>query len=114
MHDFNIWQLTNAAAVLFRDVIYLLAPVSKDEEKTLTRRYQGLPFLKSEANRYIFWTQVTFKRLEIKIFILGSRTGDVFSEIQEFLLDEIVHKCIFVHWEMVLKVSKSWKHFLKF
>ena len=52
------------------------------------------------------------KKIEIKTFILGSRTGDVFSEIQEFSLDEIVHKCIFVHWEMVLKVSKSRKHFL--
>ena len=33
-------------------VIYLLAPASKDEEKILTRCYQGLPFLKSEANEH--------------------------------------------------------------
>ena len=86
MHDFNIWQLTNAAAVLFRDVIYLLAPVSKDEEKTLTRRYQGLPFLKSEANKHIFLGSSNIYKIEAmwtannnfagwEILGLGSSTG---------------------------------------
>ena len=65
MHDFNIWQLTNAAAVLFRDVIYLLAPVSKDEEKTLTRKYQELPFSKSEANKQICGCSSNIYNIEV-------------------------------------------------
>ena len=67
-------------------VIYLLAPASKDEEKTLTRRYQGLPFLKSEANKHIFWGSSNIYKIEAmwtannyfagwEILGLGSSTG---------------------------------------
>ena len=38
----------------------------------------------------------------------------LFSKFKRFFLDEIEHKCIFVHREMVLKVNKSRKHFLEF